>query len=536
MMISTATAASQKNGPIGSRAKQHLWSLFPLLAMYLLLALYDIDRQSLWGDEYKSLWRVTAAPYPIWKDGHGFLYFALLHLWTQVGTSELILRSLSVLLGAVAVCLTYAFSSALFDRRGTVIGTTLFATSPVLISYSQEVRYITLAVATTLLAMYAFRRLISQPGLRWWLVYGSATLLAFFSFLSTLLLPVAQGLYLLGSPSRRPFLKKWVVCQMVVFALFIWWFVNGTHFWKAFVEAAGDSQQSFINNPNLFPFSGFFNQVRSGVVPYTFFVLSTGFSLGPSLRDLYADRSLAPLVAHAPMLFSLAVLYGVLLLSGLMALRRQEGYGLFLALWVAIPVISVFSIAKLLNLFYDVRYVAWVLPAYVLLLTAGIVSFRRTAVQMTLLGAVLTVHSLALANYYFDPRYAREDTRSAGQYLESAAKPGDIVLLVGIASSLPHYYKGNLPLVYFGSPDAAGRHYTGNLPLVYFGNPDAAGRSLTERLRKLGENHDRLWLVKIRPWLTDPKDQAKVALDDVYALVEQQHFPGVDIYAYQISK
>ena len=516
-----------------TRWRFHLIRLLPILAVYVGLAFYAIDRQSLWGDEYNSIWRITASRYPIWKDGHGFLYFALLYLWTQLGTSEFMLRSLSVIWGAVAVCLIYVFSSALFDRKGTVIGTTLFATSPVLIWYSQEVRYVTLVLATTLLAMYAFCRLISQPSLRWWLVYGSATLLAFFSFLSTLLLPVAQGLYLLGSPSRRPLLKKWIVCQIMVFVLFLCWFINGTHFWNAFVEAAGDSQQSFINNPNLFPFSGFFNQVRFGVVPYTFFVLSAGFSVGPSLRDLYADRSLGPVMANAPMLFSLAVLYGAIFLSGLMALCRQGGYGLFLALWVAIPVVSVFGIAKLLSLFYDVRYVAWVLPAYVLILTAGIVSFRRHAVQMTLLAAVLAVHSLALANYYFDSRYAREDTRSAGQYLDSEAKPGDVVLLVGSASSLPYYYTGNLPLVYFGNPDA-GRHYTGNLPLSYFQNPEAAGRPLTERLRKHTENHNRLWLVQIRPWLTDPRDQVKLALDDAYPLVARQHFPGVDIYCYRI--
>jgi hypothetical protein len=59
---------------------QHLQSLLPFLAVYLILALHNIDRQSLWEDEFLSVQR-AASPIPIWKDGHGFLYFALLQLW-----------------------------------------------------------------------------------------------------------------------------------------------------------------------------------------------------------------------------------------------------------------------------------------------------------------------------------------------------------------------------------------------------------------------------------------------------------------------
>jgi 4-amino-4-deoxy-L-arabinose transferase-like glycosyltransferase len=496
--------------------RHHLCSLLPILGVYLILAFYGIDRQSLWEDEVSSIARV-AAPIPFWRDGHGFLYFALLRLWVEIGTSEVVLRSLSVWLGAAAVCLIYAIGSRLLNRRAAVIGTALFATSPCLIWYSQEARYVTLMLLTTMLTMYAFHRLMAHRRFGWWLAYGSTALLALFSFLSTLLLPLVQGLYLLVSPSRRPLLRKWLACQVVVFSLFAWWFVNGTHFWQTFMQASESSQQTLLNNSEMFPFRGEWNNVRPEVIPYTFFVLSAGFSFGPSPRELYADRTLAPLVPYAPMLFSLSVLYSAILVSAVLAFRQQRDSGILLTLWLVVPILGVFGIAKLLNFFYDVRYVAMVFPAYMLLLAAGIARFRRPGVQILLLGAVLSVHGLALANYYFDPRYAREDTRAAARFLASVAQPRDVVLVVGTVSSLPYYYKGNLPLVDFGMVDGA---------------DDPTG----ERLREIGANHERLWLVQIRPWQADRMGTVKAALDRAYGIIRQQHFPGVDIYAYQIAQ
>ncbi len=395
------------------------------------------------------------------------------------------------------------------------MGTWLIATSPFLIWYSQEARYITLVLAATLLSMYAFHRVISRPTFAWWFAYGAATLLAFFSFLSMVLLAVVQGLYLLGSP-RRFLLRRWLVCQVLVFALFGWWFVKGTHFLPALMEARGRGQQ-VIANPDVFPFTGEFNEVRLAVLPYTFFSFSGGFSLGPSARELYSDRTLAPLAPYAPMLVTLGLLYGGLLLSGLIATHRQGDSWILLGLWMSIPILGVFGIATLLNIYYDVRYVATAFPAYILLLAAGIIGLKKRAVQMLLLGAVLTVHGVALANYYFEPRYAREDTRAAADYLETAAGPRDVFLIVGTESSLPHYYKGNLPLVDFRTLQPA-------------------EQPLKEKLRKLSTNHDRIWLVQIRPWQVDRSGTIKAELDSTYQIVEQQHFSGIDIYSYRISE
>jgi hypothetical protein len=256
--------------------------------------------------------------------------------------------------------------------------------------------------------------------------------------------------------------------------------------------------------------------VRAAVIPYTFFAFSAGFTIGPAQRELYAERSFAPLAPHAGTLLALAVLYGILLVSSWRALRRRDS-GVFLLLWLGLPVLGVFGVAKFLDVFYDVRYASMALPAYVLVLAAGIVRFRKVGVQVLLLGVVLAIHGVALANYYFDPRYAREDTRAAGRFLESAARPGDAVLVVGTLSSLPYYYKGNVPVLDFDSLERA-------------------GQPLTERLREVSVNRDRIWLVQIRPWQVDRAGKVKAALNRAYGLVEQQHFAGVDIYGYQISE
>jgi uncharacterized membrane protein len=487
--------------------------LLSILALYLALAFYGIGHQSLWEDEYLSVRRV-ASPIPIWKDGHGFLYFALLKLWTQLGTSERILRSLSVLLGASAIGVVYAVGCRLCDRRVGAIAAALMATSPFFIWFSQETRYITLTILSALLAQFAFHQALICGTRRWWFAYAAAVLLALFSFVATFMLPLSHGIYLLCFSSRRPLLKKWLGCQAIVFLVFAWWVVNGTHYFHSFVEARRTGHDAAFDR-NKVPITADFNQVRIEVIPYSLFAFSTGFSLGPSPRELHRDRSLTPLVAHIPALLIVALLYGTLLLSGVRAFPRRREAKLFILLWLVVPILGIFGIARLLNLFYDTRYVAMAVPAYFLWLAAGIAGFRRVGVQIVLFGAVLVVHGTALANYYFDPRYAREDTRGAAQYLEAAAGPQDLFLVVGTVSSLPHYYKGNLPLIDFKSIQSV-------------------GQPLKEELRNLTGNLNRIWLVQIRPWQVDRAGVVKRELDNTCNLVESRHFPGVDVYTYQV--
>ncbi len=505
----------------------HLSRLIPILAVYVSLALFRIDHQSLWTDEVIS---ATAADPDgsflnpqIWLRGQGPFYFVLLHLWAKLSTSDSVLRFLSVLIGCPSVLLIYALGIRLFNPRVAWIGTAMFATSPFFIWYSQEVRYITLMITASLFSMYVFHQGLSSNRLGWWVSYFCSLILAVGAFISNIILPVAQWLFLLRSPSRRQVWRKVLVSQILFLALFIWW-ANGCQYrelggyWeKLFRHRTTSSEKRSFSGPVKGLVTGGDREFEVGVLPYTFFALSTGFSIGPSVRELQVSRSVNLLKRYLSVLLVIGVFFCSLFVSGLVALWRRSDTGLYLILWLAIPIAGALMVSAVTAMAYNVRYVAMVLPAYILTLAAGITRFRRPFIHISLLVAVLLVHGFSLANYYFDPFYAREDARSAAQYLESAASPRDIILVVGSKRGLRYYYKGQAQIV------------------GWRGEATSDEIGATELLSELSQGHDRLWLVLTRPWEQDPTNRVKAALDETYDLVEHREFPGVQIYSYDLS-
>jgi 4-amino-4-deoxy-L-arabinose transferase-like glycosyltransferase len=440
----------------------------------------------------------------------------MLDLWTHTfGTSEFALRSLSTLVGLLAISLVYAIGLRLFGTRIAVIGALLLSTSPYFIWYAQEVRYITLLLATSLAMTYSFQRALTDGGRRWWVLYGLSSALALFTFLTVVFLLLAQALYLLCDRSRRPLLKQWVASQVVIIVLFAGWFVDRTaHKLGAVLSQRPSivSQEQDRRSREKLPLSDLV-----GTLPYTLFTFSVGFSLGPSLKELHESRSVETLLKHAPALIPVAILFASLFVLGLRRLRRESGMDLFFLLWLGVPVVGVFIVATTTTYHvYNTRYVAMALPAYLLILATGIAGFRSRAVQGALLAAVIAVNGLSLFNYYFDSRYARADARAAAEYLVSAARPGDAILSVGSATALRYYYKGKQPITRV--------------------NSRAANSVIVEDIRELGKKYNRLWLVEIRPWESDPKAKVRAALDKLAGPGERKIFAGADIYAYDLAR
>jgi hypothetical protein len=135
---------------------------------------------------------------------------------------------------------------------------------------------------------------------------------------------------------------------------------------------------------------------------------------------------------------------------------------------------------------------------------------------MSLLAAVLLVNGFALANHYVNPSYSREDTRSAAQFLEAAARSGDAIVIVGNGTALGHYYEGSIPLVHWGKKVINQRSV------------------LTERVESLNTSYNRLWLVSIRPWEVDRKGIAQTLVDSRYTHLGRREFLGVEISSYRL--
>jgi len=491
--------------------RRELSVLAPIILGYLFLAFFQIDHQSFWGDEVASLEAGAADTSvfsgAIWKNGHGPLYSALLHIWMTAGNSEFVVRSLPASLGGAAVCLTYVVGIRLFNRKLAMVSALLLATSPFFIWYSQETRYITLAVFTSLLSMYAFHRAVAGGAVKAWLAYAIATTMALLSFVPNAFLVLAQGLSLVLLSPRRLVLPKWIAWQTLVGSIFVPWLLISYG-----VLAVGVADEPARLH------TGTSRELSPAVIPYTLFAFSSGFSMGPSVRDLHISREPRTLLAELPTLAPLTLLFGALFVIGIVALCRKADVGVLLLLWLVVPCAGVLFLAATTNVAYNVRYVCAAFPAYIVILAVAIAALRRPVLQATVLATVLCVNGLSLANYYFNPRYAKEDARAAAQYLESVGDVGDIILVVGNMTALKHYYKGELPIVAWDRSTTR----------------DQA--AIVGYLKTLGNEHKRLWIVTNRPWETDPKGQVQTTLSQWHHITRSKEFAGVEIYAYLLDK
>ena len=492
--------------------------LAPIVLVYLFLALYRIDHQSLWGDELASI-QSAASDQPffrstLWGTGHGPLYFAFLHLWLKAGQTEFAIRSLSAFLGMAAVCLMYATGLRLFNRRVAVVSAALLATSPFFIWYSQEARYITLAISTSLVCMYSFHHALSTGTFRSWLIYALATTAALLSFITNAFAVAAQGLYLLSSKQHRgPNLRKWLAWQVLVSLVFGTWLLIS--YGRLSMVA---SPKTGVANIELDPIAletGTPRELSAAVIPYTLFVFSSGFSMGPSVRELHISRDFSTLLDHLPVLAPLMLLFATLFVVGIVKLSRKHGdTAVLLLFWLVVPIVCVVIAAATTDVAYNVRYAAVALPAYILILATAITTFRKRTVQLIMLTAVIFVNGLSLANHYFNPRYAREDARAAARYLESAGHSRDVIVVVGNPTAFQHYYQGNLAIVSWGRPVNSHR------------------ATVNKNVQDLAQHYSRLWLVTIRPWETDPEGNVKASLDQALKNLQEMAFPGVEISSY----
>lgn len=488
-----------------------------VVAVAVALRLFRLGHQSLWTDELISYELATYAKgAEFWRglliDIHGPFNSVLLHGWTRLGTSEAWLRLLYVIPGVLAVPVVWRLGTALFDERAGRLAALLMAVSPFHVWYSQEVRSYAWAILWNAAALLLFvRAWDGKAGRGSWIGLAALCALSLLTnFSAVFLLAGLSAAALARRPFSRAFALRWVGVVAFAGLVFLPWFLD----WYGRMDA----ERLFVEAPSpmgvpLRGDSGF----SWSEVPYLGWAFAYGYSLGPSLRDLHLDRSLRALLPHLPVVALGAAAIAVPLLSGLRVARERGRVGLIAAL-AGVPVaLAVLLAARDVKTFHP-RYLIAFFPLFVSILAAGWLR-RSRAVRVSGVVAAGLV-AISLGQLYFDPAYAKEDTRAAAHLVLEQERPGDSVVVI---------YAWR-PFRYYFSDTAAGK---APLHAVHkrFLKTDA---DLQHHVADVSAGAQRVWLVLARWWDVAPESRIRHAFEAQLSEERRWEFPGVKVTLYDV--
>ncbi|MEW6606649.1 MAG: glycosyltransferase family 39 protein [bacterium] len=404
-----------------------------ILIIGFFLRIYKLGAQSLWIDEVITINTAQMTPMAIISAHksatiiHPSLFYILVHYWSYLGKSEFVLRLLSVLLGTYTIYLFFLLGKLLFNKNVGALSALILSISPFHIWYSQEIRPYALMILLSIIVVLFFLKIIKQNYWVFYLGYILTTVVGFYIHFYIILEIIFINLFLILTWKQHKYLLlKWIPCQIIIVLLYLPW---------VFVLLHAVEVRPCLRDIGLMVF------------PYTFFAFSAGFSLGPSIAELHVYNSIYQFLPYLWILVLFTIIFVIIFIIGLISLGEDKERLIFLLLYIGIPILGAFLISQYSNnVTYNVRYVCMSLPAYYLILAKGIYSIKRKGYMISLILLVILCNSFSLNNYYFNEKYAKEDSRSVTKYIETNAISNDVILITSPSLMVPfnYYYSGCL--------------------------------------------------------------------------------------------
>jgi uncharacterized membrane protein len=481
------------------------------------LRLFRIGRQNLWIDETISLHFATrASDAQFWKgllyDMHGPFTTVLLRGWIQLGQSEAWMRLLYAIPGILTIPLAYRLGLELFGAKTGRIACLLLALSPFHVWYSQEIRGYSWAILWVTAALILYLRVRDGRGRAGtWVSLGTALLLGLLSNSSVALLLVALTVdALLHRPISRRFALGWFAIAVCVGLAFTPWLIDWSSRMRAermFVNAAAPVEGVPLREASGLPL---------GSVPYLLWTFSYGYTLGPSLLELHLDRSFAALARHWPVLVVGALAVAHAGLAGVCR-ARARGRGRFVAAVLLVPLaLAAFLALREIKTFHP-RYLISSFPVFLALLAAGWSDCDRLAKLTSAATFVLIL--MSLGQHYFDPAYAREDSRAAALLILDNEQPGDSVVVIYSVRPFRHYFAG--------TSDGKARLVHAHKKLL---RTNDELRALIAGARSESE---RVWLVLSRWWEVGSEERILTVFREELREKGEWRFHGVTVLLYE---
>lgn len=469
-----------------------VWLILILSALVRIPAL----NQSFWLDEAaqavlssKPILSVNYA-----SDFQPPLFYIFSHFWIQLGTfigtrAEWFLRLPSVFFSVASVYLIFKFTEKVFSRKAAIITSLFLAVSPFNIYYAQEFRMYSLL---TLVILCSWIFLWYKK----WGLYALSILIGVFTHYFAFIAFISQCVFVVTA--RRKDFKQFIMTLGAGLSPFILWF-------PVFVQQIRTSQLLMKTWPGWSALSnvGFFKFPGLVLAKFTVGMIS------PHNKSFYT-ASVA--------IFSLGILFATVGIVKKKIYKKPEGMLLLCA--VVLPLI----ISWIGGIFVSASSpwrIQFVLPFFYASIALGLLQFRHTHIQRYLavggFALIMLSHMFFSSTYLFEPKYQREDWRSAVSYSDNLIHDSDIVLAEYIGPWAPMEWYS----VKFGS-------YRGSSTL-----PTITEQGVEEGIGKLIKSEQKPFTIVLYTYLFELSDQQQLVssylLTHGYSLKSEKDFRGVGI-------
>lgn len=473
----------------------------------IALRFVRLGGQSLWVDEAITLKNSYIGEGGIvshfFNTLQGPLVSLLMHFWGSLSTNDAFMRIPFAVAGALSVAALYLLARSVYDSWASLHTVFLAALSPILIWYSQEIRGYSFVVLFAILATYFFIQWLSRPTPRNGLFYGIFLFAGLVSNLSAGFVAASHLVYLVATAGKRRLMGKWIVVVFVVLLVFSPWV-------RQMIER---SLPDHAEARSAEPLMGGGGLSILGV-PYMYFTYAVGYTLGPSVRELQADRAGA-VSENVGWLLAAVVTFGIPVAVGIARLATSNRSLLVLLLtWLVVPVAAVSVVAALSFKAFTARYGLVAAPALILLAGQGLAVISRTRFW-PFVGLVVVLLGASIYNYLAVPAYGKDDARQAARIIKSGFVSGDSVVAVYAAEPLEHYLKGFAPVSVFGA------------------NHVVSDEAMRSRCGEIAAASERVWLSLCRERVVDRRGTIKAWFDRNMEMVSSARLTGVNLYLYK---
>lgn len=402
-----------KNVVLKNRYAQTLVVLF---GAGFILRFFNLGFNSLWLDEATTLNYALKGYSEIWSsvqnEFHPPLFYWIEHFMLIFGESEFILRFMPALFGALAIPVFYLIGREAINREVGIISALLVTVSPFQIYYSQDARSYTMILLFFSISLLAYIYASKSRDLKWWIIFGVASAVAFWSHYYTI---IGTGVIVLHAIATR---------------------------YKDIMEN---------------------KQFRNGFLISIVAFIIISIPLLVQLYERYLALSASPPtygVLGLPLIFSsiisfsgfeqwIAVIFTILFIIGILYLYKKalSFMSLILCLFLIPLIFSVIISAKITM---NPRYLIYLLPVFYLGIASAYMPIKGLIKNKSFIYVFMVIIILInipfMMTYYTS--YSKNDWRGFSGQLESITGEGDIIVV------LPGYMKQPLEYYYSNETDS----------------------------------------------------------------------------------